>query len=87
MSSSDTASGSGSSKTNGDQYGPSGPFGAVFQVIPGVQNYDWGITGKNGSLVAIYGEATEQLGMKIVDDKPYAEVRARRIQRLLRASS
>jgi hypothetical protein len=39
-----------------------------------VQNYDWGITGKNGSLVAVYGQATEQLKMQVEDDKPYAEV-------------
>ncbi|PWN18242.1 mannose-6-phosphate isomerase [Microstroma glucosiphilum] len=55
-------------------YGPSGPFGRAFQIAPGVQNYDWGITGKNGSLVAVYGQATEQLEMKVEDDKPYAEL-------------
>lgn len=82
MSNTSAASGSGTSNgdggTNGkiEQYGPAGPFGAVFQIIPGVQNYDWGIEGKKGSLVAVYGEATEQLGMKIQDNKPYAEVRA-----------
>ncbi|PWN30482.1 mannose-6-phosphate isomerase [Jaminaea rosea] len=80
MSSPSAASGSGTSNGDGgangkiEQYGPAGPFGAVFQIIPGVQNYDWGIEGKKGSLVAVYGEATEQLGMKIEDDKPYAEL-------------
>lgn len=64
-----------SKPSKADQYGPFGPFGSVFQIIPGVQNYDWGILGKDGSLVAIYGEATEQLKMKARDDRPYAEVR------------
>lgn len=68
-----------SSSTNGaskklEAFGPYGPFGPVFQIIPGVQNYDWGITGKGNSLVGIYGEATEQLKMKVEPDKPYAEV-------------
>lgn len=57
-----------------DPYGPHGPFGAAFQIIPGVQNYDWGITGGRGSLVAVYAEATEQLGVTIKPEKPYAEV-------------
>ena len=64
-----------SSSTNKlEAFGPYGPFGPVFQIIPGVQNYDWGITGKNNSLVGIYGEATEQLKMKVEPEKPYAEV-------------
>lgn len=55
-------------------YGPYGPFGPLFQLIPGVQNYDWGILGKENSLVGIYGQATGQLKMKLEPEKPYAEV-------------
>ncbi|CAO1637259.1 unnamed protein product [Parajaminaea phylloscopi] len=50
------------------------PLGAAFQIIPGVQKYDWGIKGKDGSLVAVYGAATEQLNLQIQDDEPYAEL-------------
>lgn len=64
----------GSSSSKSDPYGAFGPFGPAFQIIPGVQKYDWGILGKEGSLVAVYGEATEQLGLKVQDEKPYAEV-------------
>ena len=62
------------SASKADIYGPFGPFGPVFQIILGVQNYDWGILGKDNSLVGIYGQATEQLKMTVEPEKPYAEV-------------
>lgn len=36
--------------------------------------YDWGIKGKDGSLVAEFGTATEQLQLRLEDHVPYAEV-------------
>lgn len=50
------------------------PYMPVFQIIPGVQSYDWGKTAKQGSLVAQYAEGTAQLGFVKQDDKPYAEL-------------
>jgi mannose-6-phosphate isomerase class I len=57
-----------------DEAGGSGPLGPVFQIIPGVQSYDWGKLAKDGSLVAQFAEATEDLGFQKKDDEPYAEV-------------
>lgn len=49
---------------------------AVFQLIPGVQSYDWGVPGSSkDSLVAEAAEATKQLHFQRDADKPYAEVR------------
>lgn len=55
-------------------YGPYGPYGPVFQIVPGVQSYDWGLLGKGGSFVAKYAQATDELEFKQDDEKPYAEV-------------
>ncbi|KDN45609.1 mannose-6-phosphate isomerase [Tilletiaria anomala UBC 951] len=55
----------------------SGPLGPVFRVVPGVQSYDWGIKGKDGSLVAKFafeGVGANLLGHAYDDDKPYAEL-------------
>ncbi|UZJ54011.1 hypothetical protein CBS101457_003331 [Exobasidium rhododendri] len=52
----------------------SGPLGPVFQIIPGVQSYDWGKLARDGSLVAQFAEATEGLDFHKEDDKPYAEL-------------
>jgi mannose-6-phosphate isomerase len=46
----------------------------VFQIIPGVQSYDWGKTAEQNSLVCQFAEATEQLGFQRERSKPYAEV-------------
>ncbi|SPO31690.1 probable PMI40 - mannose-6-phosphate isomerase [Ustilago trichophora] len=47
----------------------------VFRLIPGVQSYDWGIKGgATSSRVASFASATEELGFKAEDDKPYAEL-------------
>lgn len=56
------------------KYGPAGPFGPVFQLIPGVQSYDWGKTADEGSLVAQFASATDELEFKSEAEKPYAEV-------------
>ncbi|CAO1630072.1 unnamed protein product [Sympodiomycopsis kandeliae] len=74
MASTADSNGRSSSSSKADMYGSYGPFGPVFQIIPGVQNYDWGILGKNNSLVGVYAEATEQLKAKIEPEKPYAEL-------------
>ncbi|KAK0546087.1 Mannose-6-phosphate isomerase [Tilletia horrida] len=47
---------------------------AAFQIVPGVQSYDWGLKGNQGSSVARYAQATEQLNFKLEQDKPYAEL-------------
>jgi len=57
-----------------DKNASSGPFGPVFQIIPGVQSYDWGKLARDGSLVAQYAEATDQLAFQKKSDEPYAEV-------------
>lgn len=49
-------------------------FEAVFQIIPGVQSYDWGKTAEQKSLVCQFAEATSELGFKRENGKPYAEV-------------
>ncbi|SPO31474.1 probable PMI40 - mannose-6-phosphate isomerase [Ustilago trichophora] len=47
----------------------------VFRLIPGVQSYDWGIKGGSTcSRVASFAGATEELGFKAEDGKPYAEL-------------
>ena len=46
----------------------------VFQLIPGVQSYDWGIQGASSSRVAQFAAATSQLNFQPQDDKPYAEL-------------
>ncbi|PWZ01205.1 mannose-6-phosphate isomerase [Testicularia cyperi] len=48
-------------------------LGAVFQLIPGVQSYDWGIKGAN-CRVAEFANATSQLHFQPQQDKPYAEL-------------
>ncbi|EST06768.1 Mannose-6-phosphate isomerase, type I [Kalmanozyma brasiliensis GHG001] len=45
----------------------------VFQLIPGVQSYDWGIVGDT-SRVAQFASATPQLNFKPENNKPYAEL-------------
>ncbi|KAN0060435.1 Mannose-6-phosphate isomerase [Thecaphora frezii] len=45
----------------------------VFQIIPGVQCYDWGIKGSQ-SRVAQFAVATKQLNFTPADDKPCAEL-------------
>lgn len=58
-----------------DSHGSShGPFGPIFQLIPGVQSYDWGKLADDGSLVAQYAGATKELDFKCAGDRPYAEV-------------
>ncbi|MCO5588078.1 hypothetical protein L7F22_042033 [Adiantum nelumboides] len=52
----------------------SGPYGPVFQLIPGVQSYDWGKTVAQGSLVAEFAESTSESHFKKEDGKPYAEL-------------
>lgn len=52
-----------------------GPYGPTFQIIPGVQSYDWGKLANEGSLVAQFAEATDELKFDKKGDKPYAEVR------------
>lgn len=52
----------------------SGPFGPVFQLIPGVQSYDWGKTVAQSSLVAQFAESTSESQFKKEDGKPYAEL-------------
>lgn len=48
----------------------------VFQLIPGVQSYDWGVPGgEKNSICADLAEATCQLQFERKADKPYAEVR------------
>ncbi|GAC77037.1 mannose-6-phosphate isomerase [Moesziomyces antarcticus T-34] len=46
----------------------------VFQLIPGVQSYDWGIPGSKAPRVAQFAAATKQLNFTADDDKPYAEL-------------
>lgn len=46
----------------------------VFQLIPGVQSYDWGIKGATSSRVAEFAAATKELGFQAEDGKPYAEL-------------
>lgn len=46
----------------------------VFQLIPGVQSYDWGIKGATSSRVAQFASATSQLDFTAEDSKPYAEL-------------
>ncbi|SNX87931.1 probable PMI40 - mannose-6-phosphate isomerase [Melanopsichium pennsylvanicum] len=47
----------------------------VFQLIPGVQSYDWGIKGgASCSRVAQFASATKQLNFQEEHDKPYAEL-------------
>lgn len=55
---------------------PYGPYGPTFQIIPGVQSYDWGKLASQGSAVATFAEATKELEFKKKDDQPYAEVSA-----------
>lgn len=59
---------------NGTKVDSYGPFGPVFQLIPGVQSYDWGKRADAGSLVAQFAEATDELHFTKKDDQPYAEV-------------
>ncbi|KAI3617470.1 hypothetical protein CBS9595_003379 [Malassezia furfur] len=48
----------------------------VFQLIPGVQSYDWGVPGGDKhSICADLAEATCQLQFERKADKPYAELR------------
>lgn len=47
--------------------------GTVFQLVPGVQSYDWGIKGAK-CRVAQFAQATQQLQFTPEDDKPYAEL-------------
>ncbi|KAL9940813.1 hypothetical protein V8E36_000301 [Tilletia maclaganii] len=47
---------------------------AAFQIVPGVQSYDWGLKGKDGSSVARYAQATDELNFQLEQDKPYAEL-------------
>lgn len=44
----------------------------VFQLVPGVQSYDWGI--KGDCRVAQYAAATQELGFAVEEGKPYAEL-------------
>lgn len=47
----------------------------AFQLIPGVQSYDWGKLGADKEcLVANFAEATEQLRFERANDSPYAEL-------------
>ena len=47
----------------------------VFQLIPGVQSYDWGKLGSESDcLVAQFAAATEQLQFERVNNRPYAEL-------------
>lgn len=46
----------------------------LFQLIPGVQSYDWGIQGASSSRVAQFAAATKELNFKAEDSKPYAEL-------------
>ena len=46
----------------------------VFQLIPGVQSYDWGIQGSKEPRVAQFAAATKQLNFTADNDKPYAEL-------------
>lgn len=48
--------------------------GRIFQLIPGVQSYDWGIVGATSSRVAQFASATEELKFKAEEGKPYAEL-------------
>jgi len=49
--------------------------GRVFQLIPGVQSYDWGVPGSSKDcLVARYAEATAPLHFQSEADRPYAEL-------------
>ena len=53
-------------------------LGPVFRLVPGVQSYDWGILGHDGSSVAKFafeGTGAEWMQQEYKDDKPYAEVR------------
>ncbi|CAO1623023.1 unnamed protein product [Parajaminaea phylloscopi] len=61
-------------KATREPFGPNGPFGIAFQIIPGVQNEDWGLTSAQGSLVALYAQATDQLEIEIAESKRYAEL-------------
>ncbi|CDR99268.1 hypothetical protein, partial [Sporisorium scitamineum] len=45
----------------------------VFQLIPGVQSYDWGIQGAS-SRVAQFAAATKELHFQPENNKPYAEL-------------
>ncbi|PWN49268.1 mannose-6-phosphate isomerase [Violaceomyces palustris] len=46
--------------------------GSVFQILPGVQSYDWGM--KRSSRVATFAKATSQLDFDFQPDRPYAEL-------------
>lgn len=64
-----------------------GPLGPVFRVIPGLQSYDWGILGKDGSSVAKYafeGTGAELLDVQYDEKKPYAEVSSKSISQASR---
>ncbi|KAK0526646.1 Mannose-6-phosphate isomerase [Tilletia horrida] len=50
------------------------PAPAAVQIVPGVQSYDWGLKGKQGSSVARYAQATDELDFHLEQDKPYAEL-------------
>ena len=51
----------------------SSDLGPVFQLIPGVQSYDWGIKGSS-CRVAQFAAATSQLAFSPDENKPYAEL-------------
>ncbi len=61
-----------------------GPLGPVFRIVPGVQSYDWGILGKDGSAVSKYAfggaGSGEKLGLQYDENKPYAEVSTRALR-------
>ena len=46
----------------------------IFQLIPGVQSYDWGIKGASASRVAQCASATRQLNFTAEENRPYAEL-------------
>lgn len=72
--------------TVGNDESPLGPYGPTFQIIPGVQSYDWGMTADQGSSVAQFAEATDELQFEKEADKPYAEVSERASERALLTS-
>ncbi|CAD6892774.1 unnamed protein product [Tilletia controversa] len=47
---------------------------AAFQIVPGVQSYDWGLQGRHRSSVARYAAATDELHFTLEQDRPYAEL-------------
>ncbi|PWN40809.1 hypothetical protein IE81DRAFT_331365 [Ceraceosorus guamensis] len=57
-----------------DRFGPYGPFGPTFALIPQAQNYEWGVIASDGSLVAKYASATVEADVHIKDSRPYAEL-------------